>query len=438
MEHLSEGCHNIFLDAGLLVDEGVQYTAGIKQVADYHGRCHIVVHGVVAVLAQGVHILHLHPGLSLHLLSFLQALQGLPTVHQTCQTLLGALQGLVAEVHRTAVVGLQDEEADGHGRVSALQTLVLSGKELGQGDEVVVRLAHLLAVDGNHVVVHPIGHHGMSLACLCLCYLALVVGEDEVKAASVYVETLAQVLLAHCRALAVPAGETFAPGAWPVHDVLGACLLPQGKVGLVALLAHTCQGVAAGILDVLQRTAAQYAILVVLVVALYVEVDGTVALIGIAVVHNLLHQLLLLYDMTGGMRLDAGRQAVQCRHGLVEAVGIVLCHLHGLQLLQTCLLGNLVLTLVGIVLQVAHVGNVAHIAHLVALMLQVAEQQVESNGRASMSQVCIAIYRGSANVHAHTTLHQGTEQFLLAGQSIVNKKWLHSLFLYFGYKITNK
>ena len=369
MEHFCQCGNHIFLDACLLVYDGVQHSACVEQVANYHGRSHVVVHGIVAVLSQSVHVLHLHPGLSLHLLSLLQSLQGLPSVHQSCQAFLCALQGLVAEVHGAAVVCLQDEETYGHGRVSTLQAFVLAGKELRQGDEVVVRLAHLLAVDGYHVVVHPVCHHGVSLACLCLCYLALVVGEDEVKSSAVYVEALAQVLLAHCRALAVPSWETLAPGTWPVHDVLGACLLPQGKVCLVALLTHAGQSVAAGILDVLQRASAQYAVLVVLVVSLYVEVYGAVALIGIAIVHNLLHQLLLLYDVARGMRLYAWRQAVQCRHGIVEAVGIVLSHLHGFQLLQSCLLGNLVLALVGIMLQMAHISDVTHISHLVALVL---------------------------------------------------------------------
>ena len=438
MEHFCQCGNHIFLDACLLVYDGVQHSACVEQVANYHRRSHVVVHGIVAVLSQSVHILHLHPGLSLHLLSLLQALQGLPSVHQSCQALLGALQGLVAEVHGAAVVCLQDEEAYGHRRVAAFQSLVLAGKELRQGDEVVVRFAHLLAVDGYHVVVHPVCHHRMSLACLCLCYLALVVGENKVKTTTVDVKPFAQILLAHCRALAMPAREALAPWTWPVHDVLGACLLPQGKVSLVALFSYTGKCVTTCILDIFQRAAAQNAILVVLVVALYVEVDRTVALIGISVVHDFLYQLLLLNDMTCGMRLDAGRQTVQCCHSIVETVGIVLSHLHGFQLLQACLLGNLIFTLVGIVLQMTHIGDVAHIAHLVALVLQVAEQQVEGDSRTSMSQMSIAIHRRSANVHSHTTLHQGAEQFLLSGQSIVNKKWLHSLFFYFECKGTIK
>ena len=93
----------------------------------------------------------------------------------------------------------------------------------------------------------------------------------------------------------------------------------------------------------------------------------------------------------------------------MEAVGIVLSHFHGLQLFQTCLLRNLILALVGVVLEVAHVGDVADVAHLVADMLQVAEQKVEGDGRPRMSKMCVAIDRWSADVHAHAALNNRLE-----------------------------
>ena len=74
------------------------------------------------------------------------------------------------------------------------------------------------------------------------------------------------------------------------------------------------------------------------------------------------------------------------------AVGVVLCYLHRLELLQTCLLCYLVVAIVGIVLQMAHVGDVSDVAHLIALMLEVAEQDVEGYCRACMAQMRIAIH----------------------------------------------
>ena len=77
----------------------------------------------------------------------------------------------------------------------------------------------------------------MSAVSHALRYLAFVVGELEVHAAAVDVESLAKIFLAHGGALKMPAGEAFAPGRGPVHDMLGSGFLPQREVGRVALLA---------------------------------------------------------------------------------------------------------------------------------------------------------------------------------------------------------
>ena len=98
----------------------------------------------------------------------------------------------------------------------------------------------------------------------------------------------------------------------------------------------------------------------------------------------------------------------------MEAVGVVLCHLHGFQLFQACLLGYLILALVGIVFEMSHVGDVAHIAHLVADVLEVAEQEVEGDGGTGVAQMCIAINGGAANVHAHAARNDGAKQLFTA------------------------
>ena len=247
-----------------------------------------------------------------------------------------------------------------------------------------------------------------------------MVREYEVHASAVNVEVAAQVLTSHGRALAVPSREPVAPLAGPAHNMLGRGFLPQGEVGLVVLFAHTVD-LAAGILDVLQRAAAQPSIVVFLVVGLDIEVHRAVRLVGEAVVHDLLHQLLLLDDVARGMRLDRRGQHVKRLHGLMVAVGVVLGNLHGLELLQACLLLDLVVALVGIVLQMAHIGDITHVAHFVAQMLQVAEHHVERDGGAGMPQMGVAINRGTADIHAHIGGMQGHETFFLTSERIVNQ-----------------
>ena len=171
-----------------------------------------------------------------------------------------------------------------------------AGEELVEGDEVAEALAHLLPVDGDHVVVHPVFDHLVALRGHGLGYLALVVGEDEVHPAAVDVEVGPEVFAPHGRALAVPAGEAFAPGAGPSHDVFRLCVLPEGEVHLVAFLAHAVE-LARVVDDVFEVAAREDAVVVVAVVFFDVEVDAAVALVGIAVVEDLADELFLLDDV---------------------------------------------------------------------------------------------------------------------------------------------
>ena len=390
-------------------------------------RCgKVVVHGVVALLAQlAYHLL----GVGVALGRGCDAVEVGNAVHQLLQSLLRSLQCLVREVDCSTIVGRQYEEAYGHWRVGLLEVLVVASEELLKGDKVAQRLAHLLSVDGNHIVVHPVVHHLVALRSHSLCYLALVMREDKVHSAAVYVEVGTEILASHGGALAVPARESVAPGTWPAHYVLGRSLLPEGKVGLVALLAHTVKSTRC-VLNVVEIASREYAVVVILVVLLNVEVDRAVALVGKSVVQYLLYKLLLLDDMARSVRLDAWRQNVECLHCGMVAVGIELCYLHRLELLKASLLLYLVVALVGIVLQVAHVCNVAHIAHLVAEVLEVAEEDVEGNGWTGVSEVRIAIDGRSTDVHAYVRGMQRFEHFLSTRQRIVNPKYLfHNVYI---------
>ena len=88
---------------------------------------------------------------------------------------------------------------------------MVARKELLQRDEVVIRLTHLLTVDGQHVVVHPVLDGGMTHRGLSLGYLTLMVWKHEVHAATVDIELLAQILTSHRCTFAVPARESVTP-----------------------------------------------------------------------------------------------------------------------------------------------------------------------------------------------------------------------------------
>jgi hypothetical protein len=81
-------------------------------------------------------------------------------------------------------------------------------EQLVDGEEVAQRLAHLLAGDVEEAVVHPVGRHeGVAERRAALRDLVLVVREDEVEAAGMDVEGLAELLGAHRRAFDVPSGR---------------------------------------------------------------------------------------------------------------------------------------------------------------------------------------------------------------------------------------
>ena len=315
---------------------------------------------------------------------------------------------------------LQDEETDGHRAVCLLQALVRALEELRQRDEVAEALAHLLPVDGNHVVVDPVMHHVVALACHRLCNLTLVMREYQVHAASVDVEMAAQILAAHRRAFAVPARETVAPRARPAHDMLRLRFLPQCEVSLVVLLAHAGK-LTRVVDDVVEVAARQPAILIFLVVFLDVEINGAVALVCETVGEDFLHQLYLLDDMPCGMRLDARREHVERCHGVVVAVRVVLRHLHRLELLHTRFLRDFILSLVGIMFQMPHVGDVPDIAHLITEVLEITENDVERDGRTCMPQMGVAIHRRSAHIHPHKRGVQRFKQLFRTCQRVINQ-----------------
>ena len=277
---------------------------------------------------------------------------------------------------------------------------MVTGEELLEGDEVTQRLTHLLAVDCNHIVVHPILRRVVTQSRCRLRDLALVVGEHQVHTSAVDIETLTEVLGAHCRTLHMPTGETIAPRRGPTHNMLGCSLLPEGKVVRVTLIALTIELASVGH-DILKVTTRKDTIAVLLVIFLNVEVDRAIRLVGIALVEDALHELDLLDDVTRCVGLNRGSQHTQLSHRSLVALGVVVSNLHRLQLLEASLLCNLILTLVGILLEVTYIGDVTNVAHLESLRLEVAEQKIEGNRGTSVSQVRIAINGRTANVHTN-------------------------------------
>ena len=130
----------------------------------------------------------------------------------------------------------------------------------------------------NHII--SLGSHG-------LCDLAFMVREDQVHATPVDVEMLPEVFLAHSGTFAVPTGEAVAPRRRPTHDMLRLGAFPKGEVDGVMLLVLPVQrtGRIQHILDIATR---EDAVFMIFIIFLYVEIDGALAFVSVAVIQNLL------------------------------------------------------------------------------------------------------------------------------------------------------
>ena len=74
--------------------------------------------------------------------------------------------------------------------------------------------------------------HDVAATGLALRDLVFMMGEDEIDAAGVEVEAVAEILAAHRRTLEVPAGTPLAPGTVPpVVSIFVTPGLPKGEIG---------------------------------------------------------------------------------------------------------------------------------------------------------------------------------------------------------------
>ena len=280
IEDVREGGRSVQVVAECVVDaleDGLHLRVGGRTAVRRHPR---------RVLAVGV----ARRRLSRHRVKVLRSLQ------DAFETLFRGLQGLVGEVQRPAIMGLEYEETNCHGAVSLVKLRMVAGEQLRQRDEVAQGLAHLLPVDGDHVVVHPVMYPLCAPGSHILGDFALMMREHQVHAAAMDVELVSEVLLSHDRALQVPSRETLAPRGRPFHDMLRLGFLPQGEVERSVLVALAVQR-ARPFESRVQAAPGKDAVAVVFVVFLHVEIHGAVADIGITGIKDLLDGFDLLDDV---------------------------------------------------------------------------------------------------------------------------------------------
>ena len=325
------------------------------------------------------------------------ALQVASAVSHALQRGLGFLHQRVGEVDGSAVLGGQQEVAQ-HLAVVFLQ-------DVAHGEEVVERLAHLLVVDRDEPVVHPVVGELLAGQAFGLRDLVLVMRELQVFAAAVQVDGLAQELLAHGRAFDVPAGTSFAPGGIP-GDLVGRLLrLPQGEVQRVALLFPF--GDAGTDFQVLDEVAGQQAVTRELAGAV---VHVAVHFVGQSLVDQALHERDDLGHGLAHSGVHVRRRDVQRLHVLEILVDIFVRNVHRTDVFLSGAVDDLVV----------HVREVLHVAHLLAAVLQVLSHGIEHDERTGVADMDEIIDGGTADVHLQLGRIHRHEFFFSAAHGVVD------------------
>src|SRR5690242_21894612 len=115
---------------------------------------------------------------------------------------------------------LQNEKPDNHWRKTFRKQRVVAAEHLGERDLIVITLSHFFPVDGYHIIVHPVFSRRGMIANSALCYFTFMVRKHKVHSSSMNIKARPEVFCSHCRAFNMPSWKTFAPWAFPTHDVL--------------------------------------------------------------------------------------------------------------------------------------------------------------------------------------------------------------------------
>jgi hypothetical protein len=308
---------------------------------------------------------------------------------ETGERLLGVFEVGLGVVDRGAVMRAQNEKPDHFG--------VVVLKHFAQHEEIAERLGHLLVVDADELVVHPVLHELLVGGTLGLRDLVLMVRELEVHAAAVDVEGRTEQRRAHRRALDVPAGPALAPARRPFR-LVGLGPLPQHEVERVLLGGIDVDALAGA--QLVQRFAGELA------VALEAA-HGVVHVAGAGLVSELfvfqpVDEIQHLRHVLRGARLvirflDAERGRVLV-HGADEARG------QGLD--RLLVLGGALDDLV------VDVRDVADIGDAVAARAQPAPHHVEHDHETRVAEVHVVVDGDAADVHAHLVRPEADERLL--------------------------
>ena len=206
----------------------------------------------------------------------------------------------------------------------------------------------------------------------------------------------------------MPAGITHAPGAFPLHDVLGFGFFPKREVGGVTLLAVHLDARAR--LLFVQVEAGELAVAGEL---RDVEINAVVDLVAVALFHELFNVIYHLLDVLGGFGDDLGLADIELIKVFEKDFRIKFRDLPRRLFLLARGFLHLVLALVAVAQKVTHVRDVHHSFELIAVIFERAAENIHENIGAQIADMREIVDCRSAAVHIGFPLVNGDEIFLL-------------------------
>ncbi len=154
---------------------------------------------------------------------------------------------------------------------------------------------------------------------------------------------------------------------------------------------------------------------------LHIEIDRAIALVSKTVFKNGLHQLNLLNDVTRSGWFNAGREHIELSHVLAITECVSLNHFHWLKLVEFCFGCNFIIPFVGIIYQMANIGDIPDIPYPISKMPEIAINQIERDGRTGMTQMGMSINGWATNIHPYKARGNWGKNFLPFGKGIINQ-----------------
>ncbi len=322
-------------------------------------------------------------------------IRGLQAGFHAVDSLLGLAEGIFIEEDRVAVGGIQNQVSE---RIRAVLR-----EEFLDGDDVADGLGHLLVAEAEHTVMDPVAGEGLAGEAFALGDLVLMVREDQVVAAAMNINRVAEEMMVHRGAFNMPTRAAGAPGA-----------VPRGLAGFDGLPQREVEGVFLAVIDFLAVTGAHIVRvasgeLAVAGILADAEIDIAVERISVAFVDEALDDFDNLADFLRGARVEGGGFDVQVLHVLLEVIDVAFRELEGIDAHFIGAADDLVI----------HVGEVHGVLNIIAAVFEVPADNVEHHSGHRVADMSFVVDSRAADIHLDLSRFKRLQRFLLASQRII-------------------